>query len=200
MITIFLYQFPFQTNFLFLGLIVGTIPLLLKTTNAKNEFKFKHIMFSLSAAIFTAMFTFVQNLNLISLSGNAGIGEIFTLIIIGMMVSVSMILPGLSAALMLIVLGVYEFLIASVSELNLFVLVFVSVGGVLGLAISGKLLKFLLKKHANLVNSICIGMVFGSIPVVYFNHGMSGNLLTIVTSIVTFIIGFFVVFLLNLKK
>jgi putative membrane protein len=110
-----------------------------------------------------------------------------------------MILPGLSGALMLLLLGAYHFLLVSISSLNLLVLGSVALGGVLGLIICGRLIKHLLVNNEAILYAISLGLVIGSIPVV-LSEGIPSNTMTIFSSSVFAFIGFITVLILNLKR
>ena len=51
----FLYQYPIQTKSIFIGLILGSIPLLVKKVNKKEAFKASHLIFFL-LALFLGIF------------------------------------------------------------------------------------------------------------------------------------------------
>jgi len=189
--------FPTQTNFLFLGLIVGSIPLLFKTANVKTEFSVQHFIFAIIAAIFIAMFTFFQDLHLFDLDTANNFTQTITLITVGALISASMILPGLSASLLLLVLGLHETLVASLSNLDLGVIGLFAIGGILGLAIGSKTIKILLKKYTTMTNAVCIGMVIGSTVVVF--DGFGDTAMTTITAFIAFFIGLAIVFTLNMK-
>jgi len=193
-------NFPYQTNFLFLGLIVATVPLIYKQADVKTNFKSKHYIFLVIAVIITASFAFGGNLTLVDLDGGMTAWKIVYLIFAGALVSSSMILPGLSGALMLILIGAYYFLLESITTPNLAVLSSVAVGAVIGLIVCGRLIKHLLENNETTLYSISMGLVIGSIPVLLIRYGMPSSIFDISTSLVIGIIGFVVVTVLNLKK
>ena len=196
-------SFSLQTISFFLGMIIATAPLLYKQADVKSNFKGKHFVVTLLAFSITLIFIFYQNLSLIDLSGEISFGKIIFLILVGMLVSSSMILPGLSGALILMLLGVYHFLMDSISTLNVVVLGNVMLGGVLGLFLCGRLIKYLIAKHENTMNAISIGLVLGSIPVVVvreiLNADVSLDAIGIITSLLLGGLGFVLVHALSSK-
>jgi len=193
--------FPLLTMSFFLGLIVGTVPLLYKQMDVKSSFGFKHYLFTLLAVGLTSIFILYQNLNLVDLDGAMSIGKIMFLMVVGMLVSSSLILPGLSGALVLMLLGAYQFLLDSIGTLNLVVLGSVTLGGLLGLIICGKLVKYLMAQHEVVMNAISMGLVIGSIPVVFvreiLNADVSAGLLEGIISVILGIAGFVLVHVLS---
>ena len=193
------YNFPYQTRFLFLGLIIATVPLIYKQADVKANFKLKHYIFLIVATAITASFALGGDSALVELGGDINITKILFLMVAGALVSSSMILPGLSGALMLILIGAYDFLLESINSLNLIVLSCVAVGGVIGLVVCGRLIKHLLENNETILYSISMGLVIGSIPVM-LSYGVPSVVVDISTSLLLGIIGFAVVSVLNSKR
>jgi len=192
-------HFPYQTRFLFLGLIVATVPLIYKQADVKTNFKPKHYISLIVAVVIAASFALGGDSALVELGGDINIFKILFLMFAGALVSSSMILPGLSGALMLLLIGAYDFLLESISSLNLIVLGIVAVGGVIGLVVCGRLIKHLLENNETTVYSVSMGLVIGSIPVM-LSHGVPNGVFDISTSLILGIIGFVVVTILNSKR
>ena len=199
LISLSMDHFPYQTRFFFLGLIAATIPLILKQADAKSNFRLKHLLFLIMAIVIVISFVFTNNLSLVSLHGEMTVVKMLFLLFVGALVSASMILPGLSGALVLMLLGAYQFLLDSIGSLDLLVLGCVSAGGILGLMICGKLIKHLLINHEATLHAISLGLVIGSIPVV-LNEGLPPQASVMMTSSLFAVLGFMVVLALNLKK
>lgn len=199
LITLSMTHFPYQTRFFFLGLIVATVPLISKQADVKSNFESKHFLFLIIAVLLVVSFVFTDSLALVDLYGETTIVKLLFLMLAGALVSASMILPGLSGALMLMLLGAYQFLLESISSLNLVVLGSVAAGGVLGLIICGRLIKHLLSRSEMTLYSISLGLVIGSIPVV-LSDGVPSDAITIVTAAMCALVGFIVVLILNWKK
>jgi len=75
----------------------------------------------------------------------------------------AMILPGISGSLIMLILGQYEHVIDSVSTREVGTLVFLGLGGVVGLAFFARLLSWLLKHHHAAMLAFLIGMMLGSL-------------------------------------
>ena len=144
-------------------------------------------------------FVFADGLALVDLDGEMTVVKLLFLMLAGALVSASMILPGLSGALMLMLLGAYQFLLESISSLNLLVLGSVALGGVLGLVICGRLIKHLLANHEKILYAISLGLVIGSIPVV-LSDGVPSHMMALMTSMMFAALGFIIVWVLNLRK
>lgn len=86
----------------------------------------------------------------------------------------AMILPGLSGAFILLLLGVYEFILAALIEFNLpYIGVFIA-GCVVGLLLFSRLLAWLLHRYHQLSYGCITGMLLGSITVLWpWQHTVS---------------------------
>src|SRR5690625_7118021 len=78
-----------------------------------------------------------------------------------------MILPGISGSFMLLVIGVYPTVISAISNLQLGVMAVVGVGIVIGIVAMSKIINFFLTRYYTGTFAIIIGLVIGSIVVVF---------------------------------
>lgn len=86
-----------------------------------------------------------------------------TIFLSGMVAICAMILPGLSGAFILLILGVYEFILSALTSIQLdFIFVF-GAGCAIGLVSFTHLLAWLLKKYHALAYSVICGMLLGSV-------------------------------------
>lgn len=100
---------------------------------------------------------------------NPRYGELsyFYVFICGAIAISAMILPGLSGAFILILLGAYEFILAALIEFNLpYILVF-SAGCGVGLLAFSRLLAWLLSRQHQLSYAFITGMLLGSMAVLW---------------------------------
>lgn len=79
----------------------------------------------------------------------------------------AMILPGISGSFILLLIGLYDAVISAVSGRDLAVVAAVGLGAVLGLAIFSTLLHWLLANHHDLVLASLIGLMIGSLRVLW---------------------------------
>ena len=87
----------------------------------------------------------------------------------GIVCSLAMILPGISGAYILIILGTYEFLIKKISdfsaELNsITTIVIFGFGFLIGVIIFSRIIKYLLKSFKKQTFVTLIGLIIGSLP------------------------------------
>lgn len=79
----------------------------------------------------------------------------------------AMILPGISGSLILVMIGMYAEVLGAVSERDLVTLAVFVVGCITGLAVFSTLLNWLLEHHHDLVIATMIGLMIGSLRVLW---------------------------------
>ncbi|MBK8903413.1 MAG: DUF368 domain-containing protein [Anaerolineaceae bacterium] len=91
------------------------------------------------------------------------------LIVSGAVASCALILPGISGAFLLVLLGKYQYVLGSVNDLRAgdveaaVPLILVAIGAVLGLVTFAQILGWLFKQHHDLTVSLLIGLMVGSL-------------------------------------
>lgn len=79
----------------------------------------------------------------------------------------AMILPGISGAFILVLLGKYAFVLAAVKNLDILTVVLVGLGAVTGLLSFVRLLRWMLRRNHDLVVAILTGFMLGSLRKVW---------------------------------
>ena len=194
--------FPFVTICLFVGLMVGTFPILFKEIKGKKNETNKIPLFILGVIlpIFISVISiFLANDKDIT---SVNILHYLLFIAIGILVSLTQLIPGLSATVLLMIFGYYKFLIDGVSidllnDVNL-ILIYLSLAmgfliGTLMIVIidyyiskkditndqynkSNILLVLAVVIH-NIPEGLAIGVTFGSLAIGIDNVTLSGALL-----------------------
>ena len=154
------YSFPLETKSIFIGLILGSIPSLLRDINKKSGFKLHYLLYSLLAFCIGLFSVFLEN-NMTFINTH-NISSLY-LFLAGFVMSIGVVVPGVSSTIILMIFGVYSTYLASVSALYLPVLVPMGLGLILGGIIFMKITKYLLENfHVQTFYTI-IGFTFGSI-------------------------------------
>lgn len=164
-----LFQFPIQTKSIFIGLILGSIPSLLKEVNHKSNFKFHYIIYTLLAFGIGICSVILENyISINSISSNF---NILYLILSGFIMSVGIVVPGVSSTIILMLMGVYSAYLSSISSIYFPVLIPMGIGLILGCILFMKLTKFLLTHFYSQTFYTIIGFTLGSIFVLLPNVG-----------------------------
>ena len=182
-----LYEFPIQIKSIFIGLIIGTIPSLIKEVNEKEKFKHKNLIYLLIALAIGIITVVLENkINIVS---NVDSMNIIYLVISGAIMSIGIVIPGVSSTIILMLMGVYSIYLQSVANLYLPVLIPMGIGLILGSIIVMKLTKKLLEKYYAQTFYSIIGFTIGSIFVL-LPQGMT--LLETVLCVLCVILGIYI--------
>ena len=87
----------------------------------------------------------------------------FMIVLSGVLGISAMILPGISGAFILLILGKYEFILTALSELNLVVIGLFIFGCILGLVSFVRVISWLLSKYHNMAVALLAGFMMGSL-------------------------------------
>ncbi len=212
------YAYPIQTKSIFVGLIIGSIPELLKKANSKSKnnldskkksnvkqsyssanifniksspkfknyssakssfhptnivknknIKYSNLIFLVISFCIGILLVYIEKKY--NYSSNSTHFSFLYLIFSGFTMSAGVIIPGVSSTLILMLLGVYDAYLLSISSLYIPFLLPLLVGLLIGSIFYMKIIKFLLDKfHSQTLFSIIgftIGSVFVLFPTIY---------------------------------
>ncbi len=155
----FLETFEMQTRYLFLGLVVGTLPLFHKEVK-KNGFAKKYYIYIAAAALF-GLLLFVVNKDLFPQIEEP---NFLQSVLLGVAVAGSALIPGVDSAVILSSFGLYELWVSSVADLNLTVLLPAAIGVGLGVLVISFGMSKLIKRFYTATFSIVFGLFISIIP------------------------------------
>ena len=198
--------FPLQTNCLFIGLIVGGLPAVWQKVKGKG-IKISYIVpFVLFFAVVVGMAAIGEK------EGTAAdlsfsVWSVIKLFAVGIIASATMVIPGVSGSMMMLLLGYYNPIVAAiknfVTALAAFdmagilegcgILVPMGLGIVVGIFAIAKVIEIIFEKFPIQAFWAIIGLIVAS-PIAIFLLGDVGTItvIGILTSIVTFAVGFLV--------
>jgi putative membrane protein len=81
----------------------------------------------------------------------------------GFFAAIAMVMPGISGAFVLVVLGVYGIYIEALTNFDMAILVPGIIGILIGIVVGAKLVLLVIKKHTLFAYSAIMGMVIGSV-------------------------------------
>lgn len=199
-------HFPLQTNCLFVGLIVGGLPAVCKKVKGKGIKVSYIIPFLLFFAVVVGMAAMGET------EGAAAdltfsLWSVIKLFVVGVIASATMVIPGVSGSMMLLLMGYYNPVIAAIknffSALVAFdvsgilqgcgILVPMGIGIVVGIFAIAKLIEIIFEKFPIQAYWAIIGLIVAS-PFAIFLVGEVGTITVpgILVSVVTFAVGFVV--------
>ena len=180
---------PAPTQFFFMGLVMGVLPFITKQAGVKRNFNWKHYLLILlmGAALASLAFIKPQDTTVItSLTASNAIGLFFA----GWAGSMAMLLPGISGSFVLLILGFYSTAIGALSNLNLPIIAVIGTGVIVGFIVSSKAISYLLKHFTYITFAVIIGLIIGSLFVIYPGIPDSGT--PFVMSVIAFFTGIIV--------
>ncbi len=198
-------KFPLPTNTLFIGLILGSLPFILK------EIRGEKIGWQ-GVLVFVLFFALVVGLKIVEAENSTEIRlsvlEIIKLFLLGAIASATMVIPGVSGSMMLKTLGYYEPIVTGAIPAllkgltardwgmvghNVGVLLPFGLGIVFGIFAIAKLIEFLMKKWKGRTYCAILGMVAASPVVILMDTSIYAgfNVWILLASIVTLALGGF---------
>ncbi len=196
LITFLLQDYSMQTQFAFIGLILGSLPFIFKKSKEKG-FKWTYII--------PAIITFAIGITLAILELKGITGEpiasfnidfvtVILLFVYGFISAASMVIPGISGSFVLLLMGAYTAIMTAISTLNILVLIPFAIGVAVGIIACSKLINWLLNHFYGYTYYAIIGFVIGSLPAIFpgFSFDIAGFV-----SIVVLILGFVSSFLIS---
>ena len=176
----FLFEkYSVPTQYAFIGLILGSIPILVKQLNNKNQFKKNYLFFTIisflvgiCAVILESYISsnFTSGTILIESLYQNQIPSIFSivfLVIAGFFMSIGIVVPGISSTLILMCFGIYSLYLEAIATMNISILIPLAIGVLLGGFVFLKLIRFLLDKYYMPTFYSIIGFTLGSVLVLY---------------------------------
>lgn len=195
--------FPFQTNLLFIGLILGGLPAIydkVKGTTVRPG----HIL------CVVLLFLLVIGMALLNdkQGGVAVIGtgmmDLVKLFLVGVIAAATMVIPGVSGSMMLLLLGYYNPILDAIKEFVaallkwdmeamakvLFLLIPFGIGVIVGIVLIARLMEFVFQKYPNYAYWSIIGLLLASpIAILMVGHFLKITLVSVVTGIITLGLG-----------
>ena len=99
------------------------------------------------------------------------VGHLLMLVVYGAIACATMIIPGISGSLVMVMLNQYAAIMAAIHNMDIIYLAPFGVGCVIGLLFCAKLIKYLLKNHERITYAAILGFVIGSIFPVFPGFG-----------------------------
>ncbi len=191
-----LLHFKYPMVYLFIGAILGGIPVLYKKASVEAVKWYDWLYFAVGLAIILVMSLY--NGTIVNLASSTGVLQFAFLFFAGIIIAIALILPGLSTSFMLLAIGLYEITLNAISELQLSFLIPIGLGAVFGVITTTKVLENLMAKKPKQTYLLILGFVVGSIADILLETGLPSGL-NIVLSIATLALGFVVIKMLSEK-
>lgn len=182
-------RFPKIAMFFFIGLVFGSIPMLYKKADIK-KFKLADVLYFVIGIIVVLSCQLIPKLEF-DPSAPFTVSLALTQCLIGVVVAVGFILPGISFSYLLLILGSYDFIMRAISTLNILVLIPFGLGFCIGVVLLTKVLDICMSKYPEITYLIILGFLIGSIFPIYPGNPIGWE---IPLSILSFLLGALIIY------
>lgn len=187
-----------STNMFFTGLIVASVPIIYQ--EEKENLNKKSFLYFVIGFIVVLIFGY--------LSGNSGekssiininreLSALYSLkiFICGLLAAGTMVVPGVSGSLLLLLLGEYYNVLGFINNRNLVAIAIIGVGAICGIVIFARVIDYFLKKKRTITMFFILGLVTASAVEVFPGITLTGT--NIIFDLLTFVLGFGLVMLVK---
>lgn len=196
-------SFPLQTNFLFIGLIIGGLPAIWGKVKG-NRIGAGHII------VFLVFFAIVAGMAALgetegnSVALDTGFLSMVKLFFVGIIAAATMVIPGVSGSMMLLLMGYYHPILEVITNFirslivfdihgitrGLSLLVPAGIGVVLGIFGIAKLVEIVFEKYPLYAYSAIIGLIAASPVAILLTAAVPAlSVVNVLTSVVTLAVG-----------
>ncbi|MCS2609726.1 DUF368 domain-containing protein [Halomonas dongshanensis] len=151
-------QHPLLLNGFFFGLVAAST---LVVSSASRRWKWRYVFALLAGLLLANMLPALMPLVL--LLGN----EAAVIMVAGAIAISAMLLPGVSGSFLLLTMGLYGTIMQAIRGLDIVVIGLFGVGCAVGLALSSRLLAWLLRRYHDATLQLLLGFIVGSLPVLW---------------------------------
>lgn len=188
-------EYNVPTQMFFVGVVIGSMPMIYKECTSEKKLS------AVCIAPFAAGILVMVAMAFLSPAESAASGSLdlaggIMLFVSSVLAAIAMIIPGISGALIMKVLGAYDTVIGALNNFDFAILIIVAVGVILGIFIAAGVISMLLKKFRRGTYCLISGLIIGSVPSIFpsnFAFDAQG-----IIGIVMLIIGLAVPFLTEL--
>ena len=207
----FLEKYPLQIMALFMGLLTGTIPLIAsKADMIKRKLPVRKVLLTvlfLSALLAISRFASVHETDSVQANHAIDLLLILYILLAGIINGATLVIPGLSGAFLLLIMGIYPLVIGSISSIGIYIgnpgdlsllaeicmiLLPFGIGGVIGLLCMARLMEKLIRDHFHAVYAVILGLVLGSLVIITIDFilpEIEQPIVSAVVSVILFIAG-----------
>lgn len=147
-----LESFPAATNSFFFGLILSSAVFIYRRIGVKN---LRHLAAGIGGFLFGFLIVSLEKIGLIH--------SPLMIFASGFVAICAMILPGVSGAFILFVLGQYDFMLGALQNFDLLFIFLFLIGAALGLLVFSRALSYLLKRWEASVLAFLTGLMVGAL-------------------------------------
>lgn len=191
-------HYPIHTMFWFIGLIALSIPSLIKKELKEHNVSFICVSIGVLVVFLMTYFNPGERAYQIEVFPELTPFLLVKLLLISIFAGGTMLLPGVSGSMFLLIVGEYYLIksyIANVLTFDWIVLIplfSIGIGVILGVTLSAKLVQYCLREHRRNTVSVLLGLIIAS-ALVLIPYNIQYDTMLIITSALAFIFGAIVI-------
>lgn len=210
-------HYPLAVTLFFMGLVIGGVPLIIKSIkNCKDRDKNINSFLTIITFIFVIFFAMAPvlfNMDSKTEFGNLNMNGYILLFIVGIISSATMIIPGISGSLVLMLLGYYYPIVSVIKDItnfdkfgsNIMILGSFGLGIVVGIIVIAKIIEYLFKNYKKSTYYAVLGFIVASVVAIPIStmiktSNFSFNVLELVIGLILLIFGTFISYFLGDKN
>ncbi len=179
-------RFYVQTQFFFMGVVLGSLPMIYKEATKEKKLAPVHLIpFAIGVAVIIGVSLISSSMGANTVRTTLDVSTFIYLVIVSIIAAAAMIMPGLSGSLVLLILGGYQTAIQAVDEMNIPILIPIAIGVIIGIVACAKLITLCLKKWQRGTYSVILGLIFGSFYAIFPRESTSVQIIDGVEKTVT---------------
>lgn len=203
-----LTEYPLPTCFCFIGLILGGVPMILKNikeglNKESSKIGVAHIIAFIVLCAGAILLAMGNGTDSNTTYIDANIINMLILFVIGIVASATMVIPGVSGSMVLMVLGYYAIITGTLKDFikaltsfdmevltHGFLILFpFGIGVLLGIFLIAKLIEFLFNKYCSITYCAILGLIASSPVAILIKMGHKNiNAITIIIAIILLIV------------
>jgi len=193
-----MYAFPLQSYAFFVGLVLGSVPIMYGKIKGGLQTKTNYVFLVVGFVIIVVLGFIVPSDDVIAIYSIENVGNFISILTAGIIACFLLAVPGISGALILILLGQFGTVYGAVESFAVMLLMLLRgqegaieialesgaivltffVGALIGLFAAAKIIGYLLERHEIKVYFAVMGLVLGAV-VTLFNFGVVDHFMEI---------------------
>lgn len=179
-------QFYVQTQFFFMGVVLGSLPMIYKEATKEKKLAPVHLIpFAIGVGVIIGVSLISSSMGANTVRTTLDVSTFIYLVIVSIIAAAAMIMPGLSGSLVLLILGGYQTAIQAVDEMNIPILIPIAIGIIIGIVACAKIITICLEKWQRGTYSVILGLIFGSFYAIFPRESTSVQIIDGVEKTVT---------------
>ena len=182
--------------YFFMGAVAGSIPMIYDKARVQR-IDLKFFVCIIIGVVLVSSIRLLPD-EVFSGSGLTGFFSAVIQFIGGVIVAVSLILPGISVSYMLMVLGLYERTISAIGNMDIISILPLAAGCIAGIILTTRILEMCMKRYPFATYLVILGFIIGSVAEVY--PGLPKTGVEWALAVLLFITGFICIYLISRRE